>query len=485
MRGRALGVLSASALAVGGMVTMAGPAAAATKTISCGQTISGNVTAANNIGPCTGGDAIKITASGTTFDLGGHSIKCNNMNNHVNKEQVGIHLIGASGVTVKNGSVSNCDAGVAISGGGNNTVTGIIAHDNVAHAVATGPVNPDKPLNTPCNYGDGITAVGSSGNTITGNVAYRNGPFSGISLVENSDNNKVIGNQVYNQKVPNLNPKYISSDNPEGLGPCGPFSATPTGLGRPDQDIGIRIEGPGANNNQVIGNQVTDNMLDGITIHGYLCLVGVPPAQQVNFPPKGSPSTGNLIKGNSVSGNGFDLLENGTPVPGGSAQGQDGIAILRQGPFGNITCAGNDNTIVGNSSTGNARYGVSVPPTADPSIPANNTVNSNVADNNGLDGIHVDGPFTVCPFGQGNQTGPSFCNVARVPYPGSNNNTLKSNHGTGNGNHIVAPNTGGRDGFDGNPACDNNNWVANIFGTVNQPCVKAGGGTGTVVGPIP
>lgn len=471
MRRRALGVLSASTLAVGGMIALAGTASAAPQTIKCGQTLSGNVLAKNSIGPCSGGDAIKITASGTILDLAGKSITCNNGNNHTRREQVGVHLIGVSNVTVKNGEVSNCDAGVAIAGGGNNTVSGMRAHDNIAHVLVSGPVNPDNPIGTPCNLGDGITADNSNGNTITGNVVTHNGPYSGISLVDASSNNKVIGNQANNQTVSNElpfglhNPPDPDTPNTPGdtNGPCGPFSANGPGEGRLHQDIGIRVEGPGAQNNTVSGNQVIGNQLNGISIHGFVCLAGVPVDQQAGLPPIGKPNNGNLVQGNSVSGNGFP-------------DGESGISILDQGPLGTITCASTNNIIRGNSSTGNAGSGIFVSRTGDNSITSSNTVSNNVVDNNNNDGITLEGPTTVCPFGAGDSGAPDFiCNVPPEPRNGANNNTLASNTGHNNGE---------RDGFDGNPGCDNNHWIANIFGTVNRACVKANGGTGTVI-PVP
>ncbi len=68
-------------------------------------------------------------------------------------------------------------------------------------------------------------------------------------------------------------------------------------------------------------------------------------------------------------------------------------------------------------------------------------------------------------------------NVQFQAAPGSINNELHNNRGTGNAFH---------DGHDGNynPPCDNNDWVGNIFGTVNQACVAANGGTGTVTFPL-
>jgi hypothetical protein len=79
--------------------------------------------------------------------------------------------------------------------------------------------------------------------------------------------------------------------------------------------------------------------------------------------------------------------------------------------------------------------------------------------NNGRDGIHLEGPFTRT---NGSNT---------TQFAGANHNTLVGNHGTGNGSF---------DGFDGNPNCDHNDWRNNMFGTVNQRCVAANGGTGTV-----
>lgn len=54
---------------------------------------------------------------------------------------------------------------------------------------------------------------------------------------------------------------------------------------------------------------------------------------------------------------------------------------------------------------------------------------------------------------------------------GAEDNVLHDNRGTGNGEH---------DGHDNNPDCDNNDWARNLFTTVNQPCVAANGGSGSV-----
>jgi len=527
------------------MAALAGPAAAA-ETIHCGQVIDHSLVAANDIGPCTG-DGLIIRSGGIILDLGGHKVKGSNTTNKTAAQQVGINFDAATGSTVRNGEVFNFDAGVVVGRGGNNTVKAINAHDNIAHVLLTGGVNPKSPVDTPCDFGDGIVVEDSNGNHLVGNTVAHNGPFSGLALVNDSNSNEVRGNQAINQTVQNMLPPGIRNPpDPETAvtitnkaltanvatltaaavtfrvndtvivsgvgapfdgtyvitavtgttfsyalvaanvvsaaatgsavlqgdqnGPCGPFSATPTGEGRLNQDIGIRIEGPGADRNVVVGNQAVGNQLEGISIHGYVCFNGpLPPGAQ-----RGLPNTGNLVKGNSAVKNGFADVAN--------REFQDGIAVLSQGPLGTVTCSSYGNTIIGNSSTGNARDGIFVAATGDNSKPSNNTIKYNRVDNNGRDGIHLNGPFTVCPLGAPRNPTTGACLVPREDRNGANNNTLVSNNGNGNGNNLL-PGGIGHDGFDGNKNCDNNSWLANLFGTVNQACVAANGGTGKVVGP--
>jgi|GEM_PF-1286591 len=462
MPGRALGVLSASALAVGGMVALAGPASAAS-VVKCGQVLKtpGTYTLATNIGPCLK-NGVTIKGNDIVLDLGRHFITGSNATAVGPNEQVGVLFTNAKRSVVKNGTVQNFDAGVAIQGGSANSVTKVTAQNNINHANITGSINA-------CNFGDGITVQDSSGNTLTNDNAFNNGPFSGMSIVGNADNNVVSGNTVKNNTASNQNNNFIGPDNSAGNGPCGPFSATPTGVGRTHQNIGIRIEGPGADGNQVLNNTSADNQLEGISIHGYVCFAGFGGVSPPGAPPVGQPNTGNLVQGNTVLRNGYADVAAGELL--------DGIGILRQGPFGRVTCGSNGNSIIGNTSSNNARDGIFVAPTGDPAIAAHNTVNQNAVNNNGRDGVHVDGIVTQCPAGQSNPNPPFNCLVPVVFFrPGSTNNTLISNNGTGNAHD---------DGFDGNPSCDQNLWQQNIFGTVNQPCVAANGGTGTVTGPTP
>lgn len=238
---------------------------------------------------------------------------------------------GRTGVTVRNGTVTEFDGGVVIEGGSANTVREITAVRNIG----IGSASP-RPI-----YGDGIAIESSSDNQIINNTVRDNGPLSGIgiySLVDGdhprttsgpSRRNLVQGNQVLNNAVGR-----------DGF------------TGNTDND-GIRIENTfGANDtpvdagNQIIGNQVSGSGLDGIA----------------NF----ARSSANVIRGNQVTNNG---LFRSTARRGDgivvfnfsdrvviednlvSGNGDNGIRI--RGPFNAIPGSLN-NRVVRNTSIGNA-----------------------------------------------------------------------------------------------------------------------------------
>ena len=360
--------------------------------VACGEVVTTSVTLDGNLGPCPG-FGLRVQASDVTIDLNGYRIFGQNT---VGVEQAGIQLRNVSRVTVMNGTVEGFDAGVAIEGGSRNTIKAMLVRDNI------------NDLGGPCIYGDGITTFSSDENVIETSRVIHNGPYSGISLVDDSDNNVVRFNSVLDSDVPNRRPNG-------SVGPCGlaPSFAI--------QGVGIRVEGPGANGNRVEGNQVVNSAIMGIAIHPHLCRPPTGPPQ--------SPNTNNLIIRNSVSATGARTISQ-EPLA-------DGIAIHQLGPPA-IACAGFDNTITENLSTNNRRDGISLGPTA-----TGNTITRNVATNNARDGIRLAGPPTPA-------------------VRGAVNNTLIGNTGRGNR---------GLDGHDANPACDNNLWLRNRFGTVNQPCV--------------
>ena len=412
------GALTAAAFVMS-LVVLAPTPAAATH-VNCGV-ITQSVTLPRDVRNCEGYGLI-IRADNVTVNLNRHTVSCNN----TYPEQVGILLDNVRNVTVMNGTVEGCDAGVSIEGGSGNTVRQILARNNVNDmAEPFDPFGPPPPgftmADIQCDYGDGIVVFDSSNNLIERNWAIGNGPYSGISLVEEgSDGNVVRDNRVEENDLLNYRPGVT----PQQTSLCGATQPGTPGMqrGRNNQDIGIRIEGPGADRNHVVGNQVTKSALAGISVHSHVC--NPQPGD-----PRGvtDPNTFNVIDRNTVTRTGNDTFAVDPTA--------DGIGLLAQGPIGNVTCGSNDNTVIHNRSNDNRRHGILV--NVDNT---NNTVSRNQVNNNDRDGIFV-------------------ATHGSVP---ASNNLLQENRGTGNGEH---------DGHDANPDCDANRWIANQFAVVNQPCV--------------
>ncbi|MGI8810419.1 MAG: right-handed parallel beta-helix repeat-containing protein [Acidimicrobiales bacterium] len=191
--------------------------------VTCGQEIKANTTLDGDL-LCTGGPALIVTADNVVLDLGGFTISGQGSSAAV----PGILLRNVKGVTVRKGTVKGFGAGVAIEGGSKNVVENMTLQDNIG--------------STDGDFGDGITVKNSSGNILRGNTVRRNGPFAGISLVGPCTKNEIRDNVI--------------SDN--NMLPGEPS------MGR--QDMGIRVEGPGADNNKIIGNTVTGSGAEGICI---------------------------------------------------------------------------------------------------------------------------------------------------------------------------------------------------------------------------
>lgn len=318
----------------GGLVTATTTAEATT--LSCGQTITQSTVLTNDVGPCAN-NGIIIGGNGVTFDLNGHTVSCTTNSG----DGAAVLLTGRTGVTVKGGTVTECDGGVVILGGSGNTVANMVArHNQGATFGRPGPA---------ALYGDGILVQGSSNNTIVSNQAEDNGPFSGIGLITGDSDHPGIPPAIVTNNVVQNNNVINNIACRRGASPfC-------------DND-GIRLEpwvgstclsgpvicpGPG---NKVINNSVVNNGLDGISLFGS--------------------TTANLVQGNTVNLNGFN----------GAVRG-DGIRVF-----------GSGNIIQINTVNGNNAGGVSVarrPPTAG-SFPAsnpngrNNRLIRNTASKNGL-----------------------------------------------------------------------------------------------------
>lgn len=403
--------------------------AEAATSLQCGSVITKDTTLTKNIGPCAGAGLI-VVANAITLDLGGHTITGNPVTRPdqplgpFDRDQAGILLQRVTGVTVTNGTVTKFDAGVAIMGGSKNTVRGITARDNVNYRILTGrdafPEDINLETGPFCNLGDGITAFNSPHNLITENVTTGNGPFSGISLVENSDNNMVKGNRVVDNSVINQSPDGRPNTICGGLVPD-----TPDLTGRRVSDIGIRVEGPSADRNVVDGNLVVRSGLAGIVVHA-VHVTALTPANGYN-----------TIRNNQI----FETGKVGV----GIERHLHGIMLQHSGsPF---VSGPHDTLVENNTSSRNLGGGIMVD-SRGPGI-YGTVVRHNQVNDNGLDGVHVAGP--------GDPNGPR--------------NLLADNYGSGNGaraeevNAMFGPtaNYAGTDGADMSRGCIHNKWLGNQF----------------------
>jgi hypothetical protein len=149
---------------------------------NCGQTVAADTVLSEDIGPCAG-NGVLFGSDGITFDLGGKRIF--GFDGPGDGHEAGIRLQDRNGVTVRNGTVTDFDAGVVLEGGGSNTVTGMTLRDNI------GPDDPRTEL------GDGIAIIESAGNLVHDNVVVHNGIYDGIGVLGvGSDDNVVERNLI-------------------------------------------------------------------------------------------------------------------------------------------------------------------------------------------------------------------------------------------------------------------------------------------------
>lgn len=442
-------IASAVALLTGG-TALVGPVAAATE-VRCGSVITQDTVLAADVGPCPGAGLI-VTADAITLDLNGHTVTGDPRARGGGSDRAGIALRRVSQVVVKNGTVERFDAGVVIGGGANNTISGITAQDNLNYRLVTGrnalvgDVDPDTgPF---CDLGDGIAVFGSNNNLLRSNVVRRNGPYSGVALAFNADNNSVVNNRVLDNDALNQPPSGE-------LGTiCGGLAETT--IGRHVQDAGIRIEGPSAENNLVAGNQILRSALAGILVTGF----------RVEF---GMNNGYNSIRDNRISETGLRTHDVEDEPPYIDSYMSSGIVFHNAGT--SAVSASYGNIVSGNDSSRNFGAGIEVTgqyPGSGDLDAGGNTIVSNTANDNFLDGIHL---------GEGSVDTKVTRNEA---HRNAQNRRLIAKVTAGDPFSQYA----GTDGADINPNCGSNVWSQNRFGTVNQRCVAANG-TGRVIGPLP
>ncbi|HEV2759589.1 MAG TPA: right-handed parallel beta-helix repeat-containing protein [Acidimicrobiales bacterium] len=283
---------SAVALAATTLVTGAGPVSAAH--VACGQTITVSTTLDSDVGPCSTG--LTIGADNVTLDLNGFTLS----GTPAIGEGPGILVSGRTGVTVRNGTVTQFDTGVAIEGGSGNTLTYLRLMDNRSVFGS--------------DYGEGALVFNSTGNTVSYNQVRNNGPYGGISLLRASGNvvehNQITGN--------NMSTNNTSGIRLENVG----FTASNANTIRHNLVQGSGLDGiqlfAGASDNKIHNNSALQNNREGITL-----VAG---------------SSRNVIEDNQTRFNGFG------PIPG------NGIFV--RGAAGSFPAPAN-NIIRRNVSTNN------------------------------------------------------------------------------------------------------------------------------------
>lgn len=257
---------------------------AAAPATGCGMVITQSMTLTADIGPC-GRGGIVIAADNIRVDLGGHTISGRGRAG----DGVGILFDGVTAAWVSNGTVTGFDAGVAIAGGGSNTVHQLNIRDNIGSLTAVRPA-----------YGDGVVIVSSSFNWIFNNNITGNGPFSGVAVLSDGvtrsetnviERNRIVDNDVARAAV--------------------------------NEDTGIRIEGPLALGTYIKQNRIIANGLDGIAV----------------FEAAGSSNASTWIDRNLVQGNGFHGMAN---------RKGDGIFLADQADSSLV----NENEVTGNAANG-------------------------------------------------------------------------------------------------------------------------------------
>jgi parallel beta-helix repeat protein len=181
-----LTLLALLAFAFTGLVA---PSKAAGGGVYCGAYVTQDVTLQHDIYGCVDGGII-VAKSGVTVDLNGHTITGLG-------EGDGIAAAGVTGVTIKNGSVTNFEAGLRLTGVQNSRVHDVrLSLNSDASAWVEGSTGNKFLRNTMTENGDGgFRLVGSSRNRIAGNTVSGASDF-GVGLEGLSSYNRLVRNTV-------------------------------------------------------------------------------------------------------------------------------------------------------------------------------------------------------------------------------------------------------------------------------------------------
>ncbi|HVM15715.1 MAG TPA: carboxypeptidase regulatory-like domain-containing protein [Egibacteraceae bacterium] len=319
---------SQTATVTEGQTTTADFALAAAPTTGCGAVITSDFTLTENIGPCADG-GLFVQASGTeadplVIDLGGHTISGVP---GTPGNGAGILIDGQDHIVVRNGTIRDFDAGVAIDGGDHNHLEDLVIMNNIGSNTTD--------WGEGVAFGNPVANRASNYNTICNSIIRNNGPYAGIGVYGTGTTGNVIGD-------PACGPGSLPGVNEAGEG--GNLIADNRAV---PSTIGVRLE-PLTNSTTVENNVVENNTLDGISIF--------------------SRSTDNVVRGNISRNNGShtaafrfgsgiiafagsqrNLIEDNT-VTGNAGNGIFLQGIAGTQPHGSINNQVLNNTVVNNST---------------------------------------------------------------------------------------------------------------------------------------
>lgn len=440
---RAIGVLTplASLTVVGTAYAHHGPAAVTDPVTACGQIVTANLTLTHNVGPCVG-HGLVVAASNVTINLNGFTITGDGPATE-GAGDAGILLDGVSNVVVTSsatakGTVRLFNAGVVIDGGSGNTVQNLAVVSNQA-------LGKDGTYLT--DLGEGIQVTNSDSNVIRANDIKENTGYAGITLLGDSDSNK-IGNDGVAGNGNDAN-HVENNDEADSI-----FAK---------QTSGIRLELLSAtvcpNDNVIDGNKVELNGNDGV--------------QMFNC------ATGNVVINNTIEDNGRDGVHlfpgannNHIGVTAGGVAGantikENGTETLGDG----INVGGSNNKVKNNTVQNNEEDGISLgfcrqnlphQPVNCFSTATGNEVQNNTVSGNGT--VKLLPP--TCP------TGDPACNTVdgELSSQGSGIHALRN----ASSNTISGNTVSGSVLFDlrdDNNNCTTNTWTANTETTKNPSCL--------------
>jgi parallel beta-helix repeat protein len=161
----------------------------------CGKVIQGNFTLSGNI-VCNTKDGLIVGGHNTIINLNGYTIK----GPGVNSEKVGISIPASDNVVIRgndiqgNGSISNFQAGILISGSQNTDVNRITFQGNKIGIFMTGAIGTTVQWNTFDSNTIGIASHSTIGTQLHANMMTGN-DLAGITLV-NTDRSQIDANSI-------------------------------------------------------------------------------------------------------------------------------------------------------------------------------------------------------------------------------------------------------------------------------------------------